>query len=152
MSPQTAQQCRELVESEQQRLSTMENDREPCLLASGLLDQPLADGLRHVAAHALGLKAPSSVRPLVDVAVGAVDVAPAGGLDENRVQPAGGVHAEVERRTAIDLDCAGCGHGHSGLRRASRSAPPPSDGRGRGASRRETGDLRARPIAGRCHG
>jgi len=44
-----------------------------------------------------------------------------------------GVHAAVGCGTAIGRDCVDCGRGHSGLRRVFRSAPPPSDGRGRGA-------------------
>ena len=96
MSPQATKKCSELIEAQQQRFPSVENDREARLLPSGVFDQSLAESLHDLAMHAFGLKAPRGVRPAVHVAVGAVDIAPTRGLDENRVQPAGG------RRIAVD--------------------------------------------------
>ena len=137
LSPQAMQKCGELVEAQQQRFPSMENDCEACVLPSSLVDQSIAEGLRDLAMHALWLKAPSGIGPLIHVAVRAVDVAPARGLDENRVEPTHGRHATIGIGRAIDPDCVGCGRGHRRPRHAFRSAPPPSDGRGRDAWRHQ---------------
>ena len=88
------EQLGESAVAEQERLAAVEDDRETRLLASGLFDEPVTDGGSHLSAHALRLSAPGGVRSVVDVAVGAVEVAPTRGLDEDRVHPSRGIHDE----------------------------------------------------------
>ena len=98
LRPQAAEQFGKLGEAEQQRFTPVEDDREPRLLAFRLLDEAVADGGQHVSTHAFRLKTPSGIRPPVHVAVRAVEVAPARGLDEDRVYAARGVHvAHISR-------------------------------------------------------
>ena len=63
----------------------MQDDREARLLAVGLFDQPAAHRIEHRGIHALGLPAPCGVRSLVHVAIAAIEIAAACGLDEDRV-------------------------------------------------------------------
>ena len=106
LGSQAAKQLGEPMVAEQERLAPVQNDREARILPLGLIDQPVTDGGHHLQAHALRLRAPSRVRPLVDVAVRAIEVAPARGLDEDRVESACRAHVAVARATATGPDCA----------------------------------------------
>ena len=85
---QAAQQPGERVKADQQRLAAVQDDREAGLLAVGLFDQPAAHCIEHHSVHALGLPAPCGVRSLVHVAISAIEIAAACGLDEDRVHVA----------------------------------------------------------------
>ena len=58
----------------------------PYALPVGMLDQPFVNRGQNRRRHALGLKAPGGVRPLIHVAVRAIDIAAARGLQKNRVE------------------------------------------------------------------